>query len=284
MIQSLYRVLEIPSTATRTEIRAAYRRQLARIRSGELPATRRPLVERACATLDDPDRRVSYDVQLAQLPRWQRPQPIPHSSHMHALAPALAAAAAVVVVALGAFVLLASPLRGQHQSALQARASVTQPVSPAANQSNAPAAAPTDAVSVDAPAAAADDTSADVPADDAAAAPQAPAPIILARSAPILRSASAAPAATVRTRQAAFVPPASDEPNAADADVAPPPAADVAAASAPALVQSTSYGKVQANSSSRLDFRVQGWFCHDSSGGEVFVSAGAPLPGGVSCQ
>jgi hypothetical protein len=57
-----------------------------------------------------------------------------------------------------------------------------------------------------------------------------------------------------------------------------------AAAPAPALVQSASFGEVQANSSSRLNFRVQGWFCHDRTGGEVFVSAGAPLPSGVSCQ
>jgi hypothetical protein len=290
MIQSLYQVLEIPSTATRTEIRAAYGRQIARIRSGELRSTRRPLIERACATLDNPDRRVSYDIQLTQRRPWGHPEPIDHSSYMHMLAPALAGAAAVVFVALGAFALQASPFRGQHQSALQARASVSQPVSPAGNQSDAPAVAPTDAASDDVPAVAAtetaNDTAAEAPADDAGVAPPAPAPIPFARSAPVLRAASPAPAAAARNRQADYVPAAPDEVSAADTDAASPPAANVAAeaAPAPALVQSASFGKVQANSSSRLKFRVQGWFCHDSTGGEVFVSAGAPLPSGVSCQ
>jgi len=62
---TLYEVLALPSSATRDEIRAAYRTQLLRIRSGVLPPFLEDLVEVAYATLDYPDRRVEYDLSLA---------------------------------------------------------------------------------------------------------------------------------------------------------------------------------------------------------------------------
>src|ERR1700688_4615048 len=116
MLQSLYMVLEVPATATRTEIRPAYRRQLARIRDGELSSSLRPLIERAGVTLDDPSRRMSYDARLAHLPRWERPRAPAPSAHLQLPMPALAAmaaaGAAVAVVLAVLFVVL--PSRGQH--------------------------------------------------------------------------------------------------------------------------------------------------------------------------
>jgi hypothetical protein len=279
MLQSLYRVLDVPSTATRDDIRAAYRRQLARIRSGEIPSTRRPLIERACTTLDDPERRVSYDVRLAQLPRWQRPELVAPPSHLHVLLPAIASSAAVVAVALAGFVFLASPFRSeQHVAApLQAAAAQSQPV--AAESS------PPETVAAD-PAPSADIAErSDTPVDVSAPEPQPPAVLTARAAAPQRTTANTAPSFSARSAVAVPAEPAEAYTN--DSQIAEQPAVDAIEAAAPitpALVQSSSYGKIQANSNSRLDFRVQGWFCSDASGGQVFVSAGAPLPSGVSCS
>ncbi|HTE87243.1 MAG TPA: hypothetical protein VK821_21245 [Dehalococcoidia bacterium] len=277
MLQSLYRVLEVPTTASRTQIRDAYQRQLARVRAGELSSSLRPLIERACATLDDPSRRVSYDARLAELPRWERP-PIPApASSVRLQVPAIAATAATVAVAL-AVLFAALPSRGQHSASKPSvskpietivsevvTAPPVQPESPAIADESTP---PEEAVS----------TAQSEPSETVAV--RQPVQFATNRSAPALQSRAA-------IRPAEAVAASRPEPDVpVQAAMAAQPEVEAAAAvgaSTPALVQSSPHGRVNANSNSRLDFRVQGWFCHDSSGGEIFISAGAPLPTGVNC-
>jgi hypothetical protein len=278
--QSLYRVLDLPSTATRAEIRAAYQRQLARIRSGEIRSTRRPLIERAWATLGDPDRRISYDVQFAKLPRWQRPE-----SHLQVLLSTLASSATVVVVAIAGLLFVASALRSQHHAPapVQATTSQPQPVTVALSPPAAVAAPSKDVAE-----------QSGTPVDAVAPEPQAPA--FTARPAVVQSTATFSPSG-FSVISAAIVPAVPAETYTDDTQVAVQPAADATEAAAPtapsliepslvapSLVQASSYGRIQATSSSRLNFRVQGWFCSDASGGQVFVPAGAPLPSGVNYQ
>ena len=63
--QSLYSVLGLPPSATELDIRVSYLHKLARIRAGLLPSDQRPSIERAYATLHDPEKRFRYDLHFA---------------------------------------------------------------------------------------------------------------------------------------------------------------------------------------------------------------------------
>jgi len=172
----------------------------------------------------------------------------------------MVATAASVAVALAVlFVVL--PSRGQHSASKTSQTIVSVVVTAPPVAAGSPAIA--------------EDTNAPPEAvSTGLSEPQQPVQAATTRSAPARRL----PAATLPDAAVAAILP--------DAEASAQPAVVDAASvetSTPALVQSAPYGKLNANSSSRLDFRVQGWFCHDASGGEIFVSAGAPLPGGVSC-
>jgi hypothetical protein len=304
MQRSLYQVLEIPSSSTRDEIRAAYRRQLARIRVGDLSPSLRQQIERACVTLDDPDRRIRYDIAFARHSRFYRVKREVGSRTQSQFMTNLITSGGALLAAAAIILLAGSFMHGGRRAApMQARpgADTAQPtptivamplaVADAPPLGEAAPSAPQDAASQVAASPVASPPDANPPAP-AAAAPvtAAPAPpVVEARSAltaePAVPPFAAAPldgGGAVAVDQPA---PAGPAPAVApDTSSAPtligggdPPAA------APSLVESSPFGRVQPNGA-RADSHVQGWFCHDASGGEVFIPVGAPLPAGVTCQ
>jgi hypothetical protein len=300
MRRSLYHVLEIPSSATRTEIRAAYRRQLTRIRLGELSSSLRPLIERACVTLDDPDRRIHYDVTIARRSRLGRMDHGDARRSSNQFITNAVTSGAALAAALAIILLAATAMRSRRSAPVQARPvlipTAAAPVIDPAPQppTDLPQAVPAIAVLPDS-SSSAESAPATIESPPAVAftPPQA------VSSALPTEARRALPPEPVSARPADSTLAGSAGPNPADdgASVDPSPAqsADPSAApaiiagtdpspSAPALVQSSSFGRVAANGNSRADSHVQGWFCRDTTGGEVFVPAGAPLPAGVACQ
>jgi hypothetical protein len=299
MNQTYYGTLEIPSTATQAEIRAAYRRQLDRVHAGLLPASFEREIERAYTTLGNPSRRLTYDVDLASRPA--APLNGPAASQPLMLLAGMAAGAALTValalsIVLPSHTMRRAPAPAHHNVHISATATARSQPAEQATATETPA---TTTAEADEPSSTPD--AAAPPAAPAATAPAlpvaaAPPPAIAARpAAPV--SARRAPAYVPISAGSAYAsPPEYAEPSPSDdssadtsidASAAPdssqetegveaPPT--VVAAPNPPAVLSSPYG------GSRVALRVPGWYCSDASGGQVFVAAGSPLPDGVSCQ
>jgi hypothetical protein len=303
MQRSLYQILEVPSSATRNEIRAAYRRQLARIRVGDLSPSLRQQIERACVTLDDPDRRIRYDTEFAQHSRFPRFAHEPGSRTQSQVMTNLVTSGGALLAAAAIILLTASFMHGGRRASPPQARSVADPAPPAPTIVMAPQAVaeapPQVAAATAPPAVAPPDGSTEEANPLAQAAPAAgPAPEAPAFAlAPTRVDASRALTIEPAARPAAAPPIDSGASDPVDqpalADPAPALSPDMSSAptlignaeppSAPALVESSPFGRVQPGGA-RADSHVQGWFCHDTSGGEVFIPVGAPLPAGVSCQ
>ncbi|HTE84350.1 MAG TPA: hypothetical protein VK821_06440 [Dehalococcoidia bacterium] len=289
MQPSHYAVLEIPSTASRTQVRAAYIRQTGRTRNGELPASQAPLIETAYVTLDNPGARVTYDVDLAERLRSRSSGLDLLASQSRALKrfgplslrEAALVAAPAALVATFALVMAVLPSPGRHREVAPPPSALYQvPAQAPAAPAEAPQPRPPGARS---PAAIEPPEVAAPASEEPAGAPEPVAPRQRAAPPPVRRPVAVTRStADLARRTPAFAPPAQAAAN--------PPATQQAAAvagpapivshSAPSPAQSSQYGKTMA----RPAFRIPGRYCRDASGGEIYVSAGAPLPGGASCQ
>jgi hypothetical protein len=296
MRQTYYGKLGIPSTATQAEIRAAYGRQIERVRCGEVPASLEPEIEQAYATLGNPSSRLSYDVELAS--RSAVPLAELVSSRSLALVAGMVAGAALSGILLlavlptgrparltpptgsaGSTMTVSAPLPSaapQRVTALQIDASKASDAtigglltpapasaSPADEQSPAPVESPPPGAVMTAIAPA-------PPPVRVVAAPRAPARPIAYYQPPAAPSVETVAAPEAPADQTATAP---DE--AASVEESPPVV--VSAPRTPPVLLSAPFG------GQRVSLRVPGWYCSDTSGGQIFVTAGTPLPPGVSC-
>ncbi len=280
------RSLVSSSTASRPEIRAAYWCQLSRIRTGELPGFLEDSIEAAFATLDYPDRRVEYDVQLAVDGQRDRrfaavtdpgswmPFPVSAARIGRTLAglALIAAAALVLTLSFGG-----AGRRGPTVRQTVARnAPVVNPV---------PARPWQDSNSVDAAVAPQPAEIAPSPSVDAVSAPApAPKPSVAAAAPPAGRAA--APPAVAPAF--AYIPAAPDETageqpiNTAPAPAVPAPVPAVAPAGAPTVMTlATVWSRPFVGA--RITTRVGGRYCLDSSGGQVFTPINSPVSSALSC-
>jgi hypothetical protein len=284
--QSLYSVLGLPPSATELDIRVAYLHKLARIRAGMLPSEDRPAIERAYATLENPDKRFRYDLHFAaysRLPekplavdRGAEVEPLRQTARFRVVTPrqdhawrpmVMAAGASIMAVSLAVVLLLSGV--GRHSSSHQVQMALGQPGSQNEAQVVEAKAAPEVSSDED------QQPEADAAADTLPNAPEAIASVPAAAPAQVRAPVVARVAAPVaRVRQSAFIT-AAPEPVAAE--VAAPDETVSYSTPAPVFAQSSPYGR------SRSSFRLAGVYCHDSGGGEVYMPAGAPVPEGLSC-
>jgi hypothetical protein len=297
---TLYQVLALPSAASRDDIRAAYRRQMSRIRTGELPASLKDAVEQAYATLDHPDRRLEYDLGLAasmlRIQRTRNAVTLPRRSlrkgrylsraAARRLRPALQwpplprplfdsfAVRATVLAGFAGLCLVV----GMQISGGGHRTPAGTPVT--ARSTEAPSLPRAAAVATEsgAPAEpqASDAENAPTPGTENAPQPDAetppvvqavsPRPVLMARSPfPIAAGQAASPA----------------EASPAEASPAPTPNEPAAAVPAPSTSPLTTVTIVRTRpvTGERDVTMIVGRYCRDSSGGEIFTPINTPAPG-----
>jgi len=272
---NLYHVLGLPSSASRTDIRAGYWCQMGRIRAGELPGLLEDSIEAALATLDNPDRRIEYDLRLAAsanqrsmlkrcLAAKQRPADAKRGwSIAWPLAKSVEARAGLIglmlLSALSLVVILAPSVHRTGPASKRVAA--------------ARAASPTKAAAAPV---------ADQAGQDSAS-PEAPVPLSSASGPPPPEQTPPAPAqAPPVTQQTVAAPPAGSAPVDLVGMPAPSPVAAVTLAAVPtlsamAMVWSRGFNGPQ------IVTRVEGRYCRDGSGGQIFTPVGAPLPASLTC-
>jgi hypothetical protein len=300
---TLYQVLALPSAASRDDIRAAYRRQMSRIRTGELPASLKDAVEQAYATLDHPDRRLEYDLGLAasmlRMQRTRNAVALPRRSlrkgrelsraAARRLRPALQwpplpqpligsfAVRATVLAGFAALCLVVGMQisGGGHGTPAGSHETARSSAAPSLPATPPPAAVATE---YGAPAEPQASDVGNAPPPDTENAPQPDAetpPVVQAVSPrPVLMARSPLPVAAGQTAL-----PAEASPSAASP--APTPDEPVAAVPAPSTPQLTTVTIVRTRpvTGERDVTMIVGRYCRDSSGGEIFTPINTPAPG-----
>lgn len=311
-VPNYYDVLGLSSSSTQDEIRTAYLFLTRQIRTGERPASLKPLLEQAYANLGHPDRRLQYDFELTvpseySEPRLSPPAPSANVASSRLARPApyprpldirLGLMAAVVASLIGVCGMALIGHRGlKHASPMPAQEVVSRAGTPGADsppQTAVSAARPQLPVETLDSAPQPEETpqdSADLSYPPQAASQSVRPPPPASQSAPV-RSQQVAytrrEQSTVAAPDEVIDAPAHEQVQVDDiaaglpeADASPPATSSGEFSNPspgePALVWS------QVFTGPRATFRLPGRYCVDASGGEVFVPMNAPVSSGLTC-
>lgn len=320
---TLYEALGISWSATRDEIRAAYQRQMGRVRAGGLPRRRERSIERAYAILDNPDRRLRYDLELTSShrpvwwpqignvlsegrARWHRLRPDTHlASLLTRLKPRFAklphwppatrldmTAHAIALLASICVIVLLSPARGKHTS--------PEPTHVATSRAGNAAATPPAELALGATVpsgvveqSAGPPQSAEEPSQPATAPP--PSSLAVPAGPPRVVYTQSTRAPAVEFEAVASDPADGDDLSQAVAAAEPSPEPQLAVPAAyvpPPVAASNGPSPSPARLAlvwsrpiigSKVVTRVGGQYCRDRSGGEIFLPVAAPVPAGLTC-